>query len=197
MLKFKFITLVFIFVTLFINIFNSSVYAQTDSIKEATNKELEVKVVVGTQSVWTKKIPITLYFVSHTNGNKIEVKWRIPSSVTMSELPTKYYVFTSEKSQSVVNYIKPNFEGKKTIVAEVIVYGQDSNYSLSQEVSIDINSNLEMTPVTQSYKNAKLLRFFVLTIVFLVVAVVSVWGVFFFVKVVIPKWLQQELNRPA
>ncbi|HQF36254.1 MAG TPA: hypothetical protein PLL26_01260 [Candidatus Dojkabacteria bacterium] len=164
----------------------------TTTISATTQGHIEVDASLGTQQIFTKKIPIIVSYTPNIEGRRAYLNVITPSGIELSE-STVWVPIEKGKKITKKIYISPKKGGTYTLTAEAIVYGYDVNYGDSTTVSFTLNDNLVMKENSSTY-------YLMTALVYLIILVAVVVIIFFIVKLLpklitkFKKWLLNDAS---
>ncbi|MCB9790585.1 hypothetical protein H6764_01030 [Candidatus Nomurabacteria bacterium] len=158
---------------------NYPVYAQnvetdnpTAPNQEATQEPVipsmvfDIKIDVGTQSPWNKKVPVTLTITPNLDSNRTEVSWDVPYGVEIVDKNQNFFSAGKGEAFKRKAYVFPGKPGTYTITANVTNWGYGSNYTSSENITLTFGTNLVTDPETSSYTIASIIRYTVILLIF-------------------------------
>jgi len=111
-----------------------------------------IETAIGTQSVIDKKIPVYLYLKPKINSSKAQLEWNVPRGLEALSSTDVWFEMEEDVGRTFVLYVSPQSAGHYKIVINVTAWRFDTNYVDSDEIEIDIDSSLLITPQTAEYK---------------------------------------------
>lgn len=150
-----------------------------------------IETAVGTQSVINGKIPIYLYLKPKIDSSKAQLEWNVPRGLDAMSSVDVWFEMEEDTGRTFTLYVSPQTEGHYKIVVNVTAWRFDTNYVDSEEIEIDIDSDLLMTPQTAEYQRNNIL----LTVGIIVVCAAGVVGGYFVIKLLqkkFSKWMSED-----
>lgn len=188
------VTMTFPFLALPDPVLAQDVPGPSPGMVSSNNDDILVEVQVGTQSAWSGRVPVKVRFGSKIAGQKIELIWRYPSALEGSQPASKFYRYEVNAPQVVENQIKPLTPGSQVLVVDVVVWGNDSNYINTSQVTLRFDEQLLLVPQTAAYRNAVLIRYAVLA-GFGIGGLLVLFIIGKIIMKLIPQWLEREVNK--
>jgi hypothetical protein len=161
----------------------------SDSDVGGVTSPFTIKLVVGTQSPWTKKVPIDVVFTPTEDSSRTEVSWDAPLGITVEKNYDDYFESLKGQVYSKRAQISASQPGTYTIVANVTNWGYGTNVTTSEEITLTFGDDLIVTPPTPGYSNAVIIKYTVILIFLLIILILSVFGIKKGLKF-LKKWLQ-------
>lgn len=150
-----------------------------------------IETAVGTQSVLNGKIPVYLYVKPRIDSSKTQLEWNVPRGLEAVSSTDIWFEMEEDVGRTFTLYVSPQVEGYYKIIVNVTAWRFDTNYVDSEEVEIDIDSNLIVTPQTEEYKRNSVF----LTVGIIVAAAAGVVGGYCMVKLLkkkFKKWMSED-----
>lgn len=147
---------------------------QSDSTVDGTlgnndvTSPFDIELVIGTQSPWTKKVPITIKIRPSQDTTRTNITWDYPVGVDIKDSnATSYEAIPQGQVWSYTVKIDPIVSGTYTIAATATDWGYGANFASSDSINITFNDNLVVTPSTAGYSTAVTVRYIVITLLFI------------------------------
>lgn len=150
-----------------------------------------IETAIGTQSVINGKIPIYLYMKPKIDSSKAQLEWNVPRGLDALSSVDVWFEMEEDTGRTFTLYVSPQTAGHYKIVVNVTAWRFDTNYVDSEEIEIDIDADLLMTPQTAEYKRNSVF----LTVGIIVVCAACVVGGYFAIKLFQKKfsgWMSED-----
>ena len=118
-------------------------------------KPFEVELIFGTQSPWTKKIPITIKITPNLDSKRTDVSWTIPTIIKVEPKYKNYFFAQKGKTYVVHANLDPIGVGLVNGSVNVVDWDYGYNYGTSEKFSFSLNEENEIVPYSNAYKTAK------------------------------------------
>lgn len=149
----------------------------------------ELSLEIGTQSAWSKEVPVYLNITPLVNSSRTEIRWDSGFGIEFD--PQYQNMFALDKGETGryrVNVI-PRKDGSYVITASVTNWGYGRNYTSSKRIDLVFDENLITEPRTSGYTFSLVLKY----LTYLLILVVLLVGGFFLAKYGLT-WLKQWLK---
>lgn len=134
----------------------------------------DIELVVGTQSPWTKKVPVTVKIRPSQDTTRTNVTWDYPVGINLKDPnSTNYEAIPQGQVWSYTVKVDPIVSGTYTIAATATDWGYGSNFASSISTDITFNDNLVATPAQTNYSTAVTIRYVIITLLFLLVCAIA------------------------
>jgi hypothetical protein len=163
---------IFSVVVLFMSLFSGLGMAQSvdeEGSDSLGKQEFEVKLEAGTQSPINDTVPLKFYVKSSIDSKTAFIRWRGTHDIDFRGKEETLFVLTKGKEYVFTQNVKANKEGVYRITAEIEAWRSEANYVDSAQVNLQFDKKLELLPVSEAYKNGKVLWIFGRIGIFLVV----------------------------
>ena len=144
------------------------VNAQGESISDDSNTEvqslsqdLNVALSYGEQSVGSKEFDLVATITSNLDSDRVIVEWDVPAQIEFSEetqFDTETTTISKGATQVVTARVRSLAQGAYIIKVNVTAVKADVNYVTSDTMDMSFNEDHEILPLTEDYKQAKLIR---------------------------------------
>ncbi|HVX92774.1 MAG TPA: hypothetical protein VHA74_01535, partial [Candidatus Dojkabacteria bacterium] len=127
-----------------------------------TSKLFEVELQIGTQSAWTKSIPIYIKFRSTVDADNVQISWDVPAGLKYT---MNHPQFVSVKKDQVYTYkmtVQPQTAGDYNIGGNVTLWQFNTNYTSAGSVEVKIGEDLLTQPLTSGYTGAVILKYIII-----------------------------------
>ncbi|GAB4161849.1 MAG: hypothetical protein Fur003_5120 [Candidatus Dojkabacteria bacterium] len=125
-----------------------------------------IEVIVGTQSPWTKKVPITVKVKPNIDTTRTQITWSSPTGVELKDNQSdQYYKLPKGEVYTRTVKVKPLQGGNYTIAATATDWGYGENVTNSESVSISFDDSLLVTPRTADYSAAVLAKWITILVI--------------------------------
>lgn len=175
----------FVGIGLFSFLLSISFHGLVNASNERPAKPFDVKVIVETQSPWTKKIPITIQFTPKLDSKRTEITWTVPSIIEVEPEYKNYFYAQKGHTYTVKAILKPKGVGVVNGSVNVIDWDYGYNYGTSQKFSFILNEKFEITPYTEGYKSARQMQILILIVVSVLVLALAGLGVYWLIQKII------------
>lgn len=136
-----------------------------DPINTEVKSPFDIELVVGTQSPWNKKVPITVKVRPSQDTTRTNITWDYPVGLELSDkYESNYEAIPQGQVWSYTIKVKPVVSGTYTVAATATDWGYGSNFTSSESVSVTFNENLVVTPITAQYTTAVTVRYIVIVL---------------------------------
>lgn len=177
----SFLKLIKIFAIFIIPIFYiNNTYAQEIS---NTYEPFDIYVNVGSQSIFTKKVPVTITIIPKINSEETQIKWDTPVGVIIEEKYENFFDANIDNSYTAKAYIIPEYKGDYDITVSVNSWRINSNLSSSENIQITFDNNLFVTPIQGG------------TIVQVFVFIVGIFSIIFLIIFLLKKYSPILIQR--
>jgi hypothetical protein len=166
--------------------FISPINAQEEEF-EYFNIDLEI----GTQSVWNKSIPLTIYIKPERDFNRVEVTFAHSSLLDVRYRGAQYFPVIAGETYKLDAKIYPDRPGTHKITVSAIAWEYNTNYTSTDTIQLEIDEMKQISPQTDRYKLFNVLRYIFFVVFFAGLGV----GLFFVGKKSLKKlqaWLKPE-----
>lgn len=119
----------------------------------------EIRITVGTQSPWNKRVPLILTVIPNLDSERTEVSWDVPFGVEIIDGNKNFFSASKGKSFERKVYLLPSKSGRYTITANVTNWGYGSNYTSSENITLTFGQDLVTEPETANYTTASIIRY--------------------------------------
>lgn len=164
-MQIKKVTNKIIFITTFLAVLlNPFNLDMTNKVQANNNASIyyDIEVTVGTQSAWNNKVPITIKFKPTIDSLKTDVSWDIPIGVKIENNFKNYFPTKAGEVYTVQSYLIPEKAGAYDLAVTITAWNTESNYSNSQQVRIEFNKSLIVTPLQPGYTMGIGLKIFII-----------------------------------
>lgn len=151
----------------------SSTQAQTTEPSDDSlgQQEFELKLVAGNQSPINNSVPLTFTVKAEFDSKTAFVRWKGSHDIDFSKKEEVVFSLEKGKTHTFTQTAKANKEGVYRITAEVEAWRSEANYVDSAQVNLQFNDALELVPITDSYKNGKVLWLIARIVMFILAGV--------------------------
>jgi len=152
------------------------------SQEQATSGELtsadmfDMEIEVGTQSAWTKKVPLTLKFKSYIDAAETQISWDVPSGISVQARHKEFIAIEKDGVYTAKANIIPERKGRYEIAANITVWQYNTNYNLSDEVTLEFDDELISIPDTLGYGTAVIIKYVIIGLALILVLLGLVVG---------------------
>ncbi|KKR06072.1 MAG: hypothetical protein UT34_C0001G0112 [candidate division WS6 bacterium GW2011_GWF2_39_15] len=179
----------FLFLTLLLTwtfLIHSPVYAE---VPETTGDYFNVELSLGTQSPWTKSVPINVKFRSNITADKVEISWDAPEGIEIIERHPQFIPVEKGEVYSYTAYAKPSTSGTYNISGNITDWEFKTNYTSSASITLTFDEDKTTVPQTAGYSGAVIIK----SLILLLLALGGLFGLYLlarnFVKK-LKKWLE-------
>lgn len=157
-----------------------------------TDDVSNIGIDVGTQSVWTGKVPLLLTFKANSSSDKTEINWDGPTwAVIESDTPDYFTIQEGQTYTFKAHLNRPPTSGKFTIAANITVWQADTNVTSNTRITLEFDEEGRLLPVSQEYQRNVLIRIALIVVLIVIGGI----GLIFGAKVGINK-LKDYLKAP-
>lgn len=158
---------------------------------------VSVRISVGTQYPWNKRIPVTLYITPTQSGAKLQIQWQRRSGLLADPLTTSWSSPQAGQTYSASFTITPQSTGYQRAVADVIITTLDSNYVYSQDLVLNLDADKVVQPQPAMYTFYVIAMYTAIVLVFFVGIPFGLYQSFMYAKKnLFPQWLESKLQKP-
>ncbi len=175
--------LTYILLALAIFILPSQIYAANPVV---TGDYFDVDVKIGTQSPWTKSVPLYVTFRSNITAKRVEISWDAPDGVEIKRRHPQFISVQKGEEYSFRAVAKPSTSGTFNISGNIIDWEVDTNYASSDSVTVTFDKDLVTVPETPGYSGAVIVR----GLIILLMVLAGLAGLYFAGKIGLKKLLQ-------
>jgi len=144
---------------------------------------------IGTQSPWTKSIPIHIKFRPHISADKVQIVWDAPDGVIIKKRHPDFYITDKDEVYEAKAIVVPKISGSYNIGVNIVAWKYNTNYTSSDSVSIRFGDNYVAEPETEGYRTAVAIRYVVILLISIGLIFLMVYGFKYGIKL-LKKWLQ-------
>jgi uncharacterized membrane-anchored protein len=156
---------------------------------ERTSDLVDMEVEVGTQSPFTKAIPVTVRFRSTVNADKVEISWSAPSTLKISEKHPQFISVQEGEVYTARALFKPTKAGSYEIASNLTVWEFNTNYTFTESVDVTFGDDLVTSPVSVGYSGALIVYYLVITLIVILGSVSAYFGAKYLYKQ-LREWLR-------
>ncbi|MEA3357579.1 MAG: hypothetical protein U9Q67_04035 [Patescibacteria group bacterium] len=110
-----------------------------------------VEASIGDQSVRTGEISLSVDITPSIDSSNAQVVWDLPRGLSTSDDIEQWFEMNSDEQQTFTINVKPENSGTYKIVVDVTAWRYDTNYVSSDQLNLEINNDLLLSPVTEEY----------------------------------------------
>lgn len=170
---------------------------ETPIITQTPSAPVSIRIEVGTQYPWNKRIPVTLYVTPTQSGEKLEIRWQKRTGLLASPLNIAWNSPKAGTTYKAEFLITPQSVGYQRAVADIIITTFNSNYVASQDLVLNLNSEKIVQPQSGTYLAYQIGMYIGIFLVFLVLLPFGLYKAFMYIKdTFIPRWLEAKLAKP-
>jgi hypothetical protein len=125
--------------------------AVIEDTQEQSAGILSLEIEMGTQSVLSGKIPLTVTVTSTIDSNKAAITWDLPRGLAAYGQQEEWFRMEADVPYSFTVEIEPKQSGNYSIVVDVTAWRYDTNYVTSGEFEFQIDEQLHITPAPEAY----------------------------------------------
>lgn len=152
-----------------------------DNMQVNTN-DIDVTLETETQDPGSKKFQIVATISSAIDTDRVIVDWIPQNGITFSDpLDTgKSSTTVRQGSDTVVSKkFVANYSGTHEVEVVITAVKADVNYLAADNIELEFNQDLELLPLTDDYKQAKLVYQFTRGVLYLTIIVATAAALFF------------------
>lgn len=156
-----------------------------------------IKIVVGTQSPWNKRIPVTIYVTPHVSAARMEVSWQKKAGLVATPVTTSFANVVAESTYTVNLTITPQGIGYQRAIAQVILSTATQNFVSSEQIELNLDKDKIIQPQTAEYTAYLIGMYVSIGVVFLLVIPFALFKFGVYMKTtVFPKWYEKTIQSP-
>lgn len=165
---------------------------ESDGSESSVFLAFEIQTTVGTQSAWSGKIPVYVSITPQIDSTRAQLKWDIPRGLETEEAVEVWFSMETGVVRQFELWVIPDATGSYKVGVEVIAWRYDDNYVDSAEVSVNIDDNLRLSPVSAAYSRNLLF----LTIGKIIVVALVVGGMYLAARIILKKYVKWPQKPP-
>lgn len=145
----------------------------TTGVDTGSQPPFTVEIVVGTQSPWNQRVPVTVKVRPSVDTTRTNITWDAPIGVTINDKNSqKYMVVKKGEVYTTEITIDPIVSGTYTIAATATDWGYGANFASTESINITFDENLIVTPSDPGYSSAVIFRYIIIFFGFIVLGFV-------------------------
>lgn len=154
-------------------------------------------VTVGTQSPWNKRIPIKVAVTTSISGERLLIRWQKKAGLVAAPTSITFASPQAGKTYTASFEMTPYATGYQRGVADIILTTKTTNVVLSKDVTLQLNSDKVVTPITPMYTFYVVMMYLTIFITFFVLIPFGAYKGYLYIKThVFPKWLESKIQVP-
>jgi len=127
----------------FILLWQGKVFAQENGF--------EVNLSLGTQSLFSKKVPLIIKFKPTIDSDNTEITFDHSYGIEVDPSFDNYFSTDADNVYTYKAYISPKQAGNYDISVTVVSWGVGSNKSSTENISVSFNNSLVVTPMQSGF----------------------------------------------
>jgi hypothetical protein len=148
------------------------------AVETVTSSEFfSIELFAGTQSPWSKRVPVTIKFRSNRDAEKTEISWDAPTGVQVIEKHPQFISVTKGEVYTYSALIAPQTSGTYNIAVNVTAWEVNTNYTSSSNITLKFDDALVADEDDPGYKTASLIKTISLGLLGIIVVVIAAFGV--------------------
>lgn len=132
-----------------------TVSSEKQIVSSDQSKVLHLEIQKLPQEYPSKILPLELTVTSDIDIDNLEITWQMPYGFTLETVQKFNIIVKQGEPQKFTARIKPERAADATFIAKATSYRTDILYFATQNIQIKFNDELEATPQTQEYLDAK------------------------------------------
>ncbi|WKZ31055.1 MAG: hypothetical protein QY318_04420 [Candidatus Dojkabacteria bacterium] len=148
--------------------------AQTGSAEPTEPYEIDLS--FGTQSPWTKKLPLIVKIKPNVDSTRTEVALDAPLGLGYKKNFNDYFAVKEGQVYEKTITLYPENPGTYTVTVNVVDWGYSTNRSSSQNFKITFGEDLVTEPKTANYDNMNILRYIINLSLLVLLGVAAFFG---------------------
>lgn len=154
------------------------VEAQGEGVDEVirTSDLFDVEIEVGTQSPWTKRVPVTIRFRATIDADEVGISWDAPVSLDVQEKHDAFISVVKGEVYTATANILSDRAGAYDIAGNVTAWQYNTNYTSSASTSLTFDEDGITVPQTLGYTGAIAVKYAALGLLTIIGAVLLVFG---------------------
>lgn len=139
---------------------DSNLTSDTDESQDLSNP-FQIEMKVGTQSPWSKKVPVEVIFTPKFDSSRTQVDWDIPLGLEVEKKYQDFFDAKKGETYSVEALIDPQQPGTYNIVVNITNWGYGSNVTSSSKMTLTFDQSRIVEPRTAGFQTASTIRYIV------------------------------------
>ncbi len=152
----KLIKLAFVLILSVLIITPNTLFAEEKPVISGDYFDIEMS--LGTQSPWTKAVPINIKFRSNVTAKRVEISWDVPDGLKLKKRHPQFISTKKGDTYAYKAYVTPSIDGTYNIAGNIIDWEVDTNYTSSDSITVRFDEDLVTDPQTPGYSGAVLTR---------------------------------------
>lgn len=161
------------------------------SVDGVLQNPFDVSISLGTQSPWSKKVPLYVSITPRIDATRTQITWETRYGLDFKYNYDDFFPMSKGVTQVFTAYVVPDEPGAYNLSVNVTDWGYGKNFTSTDNISITFGEDLITAPETQDYHQAVIIRYAILFFGALAFVVLLVFLGKFGLK-----WLKEWLKPP-